>query len=89
MHHEVMQFVSELCVIYTHYSSDEMMHIFSTMLNTTQQSHPPEDQLDPRMLLNLVETAVQVHKKVGSMFLPIPERLHYAFNMNHISTLFK
>ena len=66
-----------------------MVHIFSTMLNTVQQSHPLDDRVDPRMLLSLVETAVQVHRKLGSMFLPTPERLHYIFNMNHISTLFK
>ena len=66
-----------------------MVHIYSTMLNMVQQSHSQEDRLDPGMLLSLVETAVQVHRKLGSMFLPTPERLHYILNMNHISTLFK
>ena len=76
--------------IHTHISSEELVSVFHTMLSTSLQSHhTAEHPIDGATLLNLVETAVQAHRKLGSMFLPTPERLHYVFSINNIATLFK
>ena len=76
-----------------YYSSEELVGIFHTMLSESVIQTPPTGAdhvaIDGSTLLNLVETAVQVHRKVGSMFLPAPERLHYVFLVNNIATLFK
>lgn len=65
------------------------MYVFNTVLRAAQQSHSSEEQIDASVIHRLVETAVQVHRKLGTMFLATPERLHYVFSMNRISTLFK
>ena len=76
--------------IHAYISSEELVSIFHTMLSKSLQSqHTAEHPISGATLLNLVETAVQVHRKLGSMFLPTPERLHYVFSMNNIATLFK
>ena len=90
VHVFILVFRSVSC---THISSEELVGIFHTMLSkslqSSQQQTADHHPIDAATLLNLVETAAQVHRKLGSMFLPTPERLHYVFNINNIATLFK
>ena len=74
------------------YSPEEISTIFDTLLHTTlcPTTGTPNGQVfDADVIHNLVQTAVQVHRKVGSMFLSTPDRIHYIFTLRNLSTVFR
>ena len=45
--------------------------------------------LTPETAHQLVRAAVQVHTKLGTMFLATPDRLHYRFTLKDLTAVFR
>lgn len=58
-----------------------MLHVKSETTN--------EQVFDSDVIYNLVQAAVQVHKKVESMFLATPDRIHYIFTLRNLAIVFR
>lgn len=60
-----------------------MCTIFGSLLKS---AYPNEDS---DVLQRLVAMAIQVHRRVGTMFLVTPDRLHYLFSLQHVASVFR
>lgn len=71
------------------YSSNEMVQIFDTILNAQFCSDKKRCPSNQPTINSLVQTVIQVHRRLSTMFLRNLERLHYLFSMNHIAAVFR
>lgn len=79
------------------FSSEELVYILDSLLRMYLFSSPPQSPLTPKkhccltadMGQQLVRAAVQVHSKLGAMFLATPERLHYRFTLKDLTAVFR
>ena len=62
-----------------------MSTIFGSLLSSKLDS----SDLSADAVSRLVSMAEQVHRRVESMFLATPNRLHYLFSMSNIATVFR
>ncbi len=69
--------------MFTFLRDDQVCTIFGSLLKSSRPSE------DTDVVERLVAMAIQVHRRVGTMFLVTPDRLHYMFSLQHIASVFR
>ena len=74
---------------YSYYSSSELVSIYLELLSSHFLVDSSSSELDYDLLTILINSAVQIHTKISTAFIPTDERKHYLYTLSTLDSIMR